>query len=79
MSRSTTIKTKFGDVTFAAFGECRKVDDGPEVRLSITLGVLTTPVTLSAAQARGVAQIFSEAATTAELAHQNAAKARGIA
>lgn len=80
MGMSTTIKTRLGDVTIAAIGECNQATDAdPIVRAALTVNFLTTPIPMTIAQARGIATIFNTAANQAELALMARAKNRGIA
>jgi len=79
MGMSTTIKTPLGDVTVAARGKCDSVNAGPVVRAAITLHLMTHPLPMSPAQARGLATILLTAATEAEHAHAQLAKLEGVA
>ena len=79
MGQSTTIKTRLGDVTIAARGECQSVEAGPLVTAAFTIGYATSPVRMSIAQARAVASIFTDAANAAELALKAAARNQGVA
>lgn len=75
MGMSTTVKTRLGDVTIAAHGKCDQ--EGPRVLVAITMHLMTYPVPMTPAQARGLAAILSTAATSAELEQHTQAVTAG--